>query len=103
MAMKFSISRFSFRWQIIFLGGLAALLFLAVLFATFVALSYTKSAVLEGERDHLWEVTRSLARAYGDKADFARQNNDIPPLEIPTAEYSVELLRHLTRIALQNA
>jgi len=103
LRIKLSISRLSFRWQIIFLGGLAALLFLAVLFAAFAALSYTKSAVLEGEKDHLWEVTRALARAYADKADFARQNNETPALEAPTAEYSVALLRHVTRIALQNA
>jgi signal transduction histidine kinase len=100
--MKLPTARLSFRWQIIFLGGLAALLFLSVLLAAFAALGYTKSAVLEGEKGRLWEVTGSLARAYADKADFARQNNQTPALEVPTAEYSVALLRHVTRFILQN-
>lgn len=101
--MKHTISRLSFRWQIILLGGLAALLFLAVLLAGILALTYTKSAVLEGEKRRLWEMTSALAVAYADKADFARQNNETPALEAPTAEYSVALLTHLSRIILQNS
>lgn len=101
--MKRTISHLSFRRQIILLGGLAALLFLAVLLAGFLALTYTKSAVLEGEKKHLWEMTSALAVAYADKANFARQNNETPALEAPTAEYSVALLRHLSRITLQNS
>ena len=97
------LSRLSFRWQITLLGALAVVLLLAVLIAIFAALHYTKSAVLNDETRHLSETTRSLAREYADKAEFAHQTGEAPPLENPAAESSREALTLLSRVVLQSA
>jgi len=102
MALTQALRRLSLRWQITLLGTLAAVLLLAVLLATVAALQFTKSAVLNGERRRLAEVTRELGREYSSKAQFAKQNNEAPPLENPGSEPSRSVLSLLSRVVLQN-
>lgn len=101
--MTQTLSRLSFRWQIILLGALAAVLLLAVLIAIFAALQYTKSAVLNGETRNLSETTRRLAREYAGKAEFVHQTGEALPLENPTSESSRQALTLLSRVVLQSA
>lgn len=103
MPPKLPLSRLSFRLQVLLLGGLVAILFLAVLFAAFAALRYTKSSVLSEEKKRLLATTRDLATEYSNKADFARSNNEAPPLENSSSEASNEVLALLSRVVLQNA
>jgi len=100
---RLPLSRLSFRRQITLLGTLVVVLFLAVLFATFATLRYTKSAVLNDEKKQLLQYTDNLAREYDDKADFSRQNNESPPLNNPSSASSREVLALLSRVVLQNA
>jgi len=103
MPPKLPLSRLSFRLQVLLLGGMVAILFLAVLFAAFAAFRYTKSSVLSEEKKRLLETTRDLAHEYSNKADFARGNNEVPPLENSSWEASNEILALLSRVVLQNA
>jgi signal transduction histidine kinase len=100
---RLPLSRLSFRWQILLLGTLVGVLFIAVLFAGFATLRYTKSAVLSGEKKQLLQLTQNLAREYEDKAEFSRQNHEATPLSNPTAASSREVLTLLARVILQNA
>ncbi|MGC2464170.1 MAG: ATP-binding protein [Candidatus Acidiferrum sp.] len=102
LVSKLPLSKLSFRWQIALLGTLVFVLFLSVLFAAFATLRYTKSAVLSGEKKHLIAITQNLAREYDDKAEFSRQNKELPPLNNPTAASSREVLTLLSRVVLQN-
>src|SRR5579864_1264275 len=99
---RLPLSKLSFRWQITLLGTLVFVLFLCVLFAAFATLRYTKSAVLGGETKQLIAVTQNLAREYDDKAEFSRQNNELPPLNNPATASSREVLALLSRVVLQN-
>lgn len=63
-----SLPKISFRRQIILLGVTASVLLIAVLCATFIALQYTKSAVLKDDQRQLAGITNSLVREYNDKA-----------------------------------
>src|SRR5580658_7150371 len=103
MPPKLPLSRLSFRLQVLLLGGLVAVLFLAVLFAAFAAFRYTKSSVLSEEKERLLETTRDLAHEYSNKADFARGNKEVPPLENSSLEASNEALALLSSVVLQNA
>lgn len=103
MPPKLPLSRLSFRSQVLLLGGLVAILFVAVLIASFAALRYTKSSVLSEEKKQLLETTRALAQEYSDKADFAHRNNEVPPLEDPSSDSSGSVLTLLSRVVLQNA
>jgi signal transduction histidine kinase len=102
LASILPLSRLSFRWQITVLGTLVVILFLAVLSATFGTLHYTKSAVLSAEKKQLLAATQNLAREYEDKAEFSRQNNELPPLNNPEAASSREVFALLTRVVLEN-
>lgn len=103
LVSRLPLSKLSFRWQIALLGTLVVVLFLSVLFAAFATLHYTKSAVLSGEKKQLISITQNLAREYDDKAEFSRQNKELPPLNNPSAASSREVLALLTRVVLQNA
>ena len=102
LVSRLPLSKLSFRWQITLLGTLVFVLFLSVLFAAFATLRYTKSAVLSGEKKQLISITQNLAREYDDKAEFSRQNKELPPLNNPTAASSREVLALLSRVVLQN-
>jgi signal transduction histidine kinase len=99
---KFSLSRLSFRWQVGLLGTLVVVLSLAVLLAIVATLSYTKSAVLSGEKKRLGETARNLAQEYEDRAHSARRNNQQPPLDNPDVGNSREVLALTSRLVLQN-
>lgn len=99
---RLPLSRLSFRWQITLLGTLVFVLFVAVLFATFATLHYTRSAVLSSEKKQLVETTQNLVREYKDKAEYSRQNSEPAPLEHPDTASSRELLALLSRVVLQN-
>lgn len=99
---RFPLSRLSFRWQIMLLGSIVLVLFLAVLFAAVATLRYTKSAVLTSEKKHLIQITQNLAREYEDKAEFSRQSNEPTPLNNPAAASSREVLILLARVVLQD-
>jgi signal transduction histidine kinase len=77
-------------------------LFIAVLFAGFATLRYTKSAVLSSEKKQLLQLTQNLAREYEGKAEFSRQNHEPTPLNNLSAASSREVLAFLTRVVLQN-
>jgi signal transduction histidine kinase len=102
LVSRLPLSKLSFRWQITLLGTLVFILFLSVLFASFATLQYTKSAVLSGEKKQLVAITQNLALEYDDKAEFSRQNNELPPLNNPTAASSREVIALLSRVVLQN-
>ena len=102
LSSRLPLSRLSFRWQIMLLGTLVFVLFIAVLFAGFATLRYTKSAVLSSEKKQLLQLTQNLAREYEDKAEFSRQNHEPTPLTNPSAASSREVLALLTRVVLQN-
>jgi len=85
------------------LGVTAAVLLLAVLCATFIALQYTKSAVLKDDQRHLTETTNSLVREYDEKAELARLNHKPEPLETTGTETSQDSLEDLSKAVLQNA
>lgn len=102
LVSRLPLSKLSFRWQITLLGTLVFVLFLSVLFAAYATLRYTKSAVLSGEEKRLISVTQNLAREYDDKAEFSRQNKELPPLNNPSAASSREVLALLSRVVLQN-
>jgi signal transduction histidine kinase len=70
---RLPLPRLSFRWQISLLGAMVAVLFIAVLIATLSALQYTKSAVLNNEKRHLFDAANDLARSYMDRAKSAGQ------------------------------
>jgi signal transduction histidine kinase len=103
VSSKLTLSRLSFRSQLLVLGGLVVVLFLTVLIATFAALRYTRYSVLSDEKKHLLETAGALAREYSDKADFAHRNSEVPPLDVPFAESSNGVLTLLSRVVLQNA
>jgi signal transduction histidine kinase len=100
---RLPLSRLSFRWQITVLGALVVILFLAVLSATFATLRYTKSAVLSAEKKGLIETAQNMAREYGDKAAFSRQNNEPPPLNNPGKASSREVFALMSRVVLENS
>ena len=102
MLSGISLSRLSFRWQITLLGTLSVILFLAVLAATFSALQYTKSSVLNDEKRYLSDAANALAREYADQAQPAPQNEVQPPLNF-TQGPSDGILRLLTRAVLRTA
>ncbi len=102
MAYRFPLSRLSFRWQVLLLGGMVVVLIGAVLFATFGAFRYTKSSVLADERRTLLGNAQDLARAYADRADFAHQNG-AAPLDSPADGVSSAELAMLTRMVLGKA
>lgn len=85
------------------LGIVAVALLLAVLFATFSALQYTKSAMLRDNEKQLSQTTDSLVREYTNKADVARLSNQPQLLENTGTEASKGTLTHLSRVVLQNA
>ena len=99
---RLPLSRLSFRWQITLLGTLVCILFVSVLFATFATLHYTKSAILGSEKKQVLQYTENLAREYEDKAEFSRQNRELPPLNNPSSASSREVLSLLNRVVLQN-
>lgn len=78
-------------------------LFLAVLLAIVATLRYTKTEILNTERKHLADATRSLAREYEDRADLAHRNNELPLLNRPDPRSAGEVLTLLSRVVLQNA
>lgn len=102
MLPRLPLSRISFRRQIILLGIVAVVLLLAVLFATFAALQYTKSAVLKDDQRQLSEMTNSLVREYTDKAEVARLSNEPQLLESAVTKPSQDALTKLSRMELQN-
>lgn len=102
MSPKLPLSRLSFRLQVLLLGGLVAVLLLAVLFSAFTALHYTRSSVLNDEKRHLLETTRALAQEYSDKAEFTRRNDGTPPLDKSSSESSNDVLAPVTSAVLQN-
>lgn len=99
---RLPLSRLSFRWQILLLGSIVFVLFVAVLFAAVATLRYTKFAVLTSEKKHLIQITQNLAREYEDKAEFSQQSNEPTPLSNPTAASSREVLILLARVVLQD-
>lgn len=99
---RLPLSRLSFRWQILLLGTLVFVLFVAVLFAGVATLRYTKSAVLSDEKKQLLQLAQNLAREYEEKAEFLRQNHEPTPLNNVSAASSREVLTLLTRLVLQN-
>ena len=97
------LSRISFRRQIMLLGILAAVLLVAVIFATFAALQYTRSAVLKDDQRHLAEITSSLAREYEDAARGAQRNHQPDILQTYDNQTSRDALTNLTVTVLKNA
>jgi signal transduction histidine kinase len=100
---RFSLSRVSFRWQIIVLATVAFALFLAVLFATLSALGYTRSAVLQGEESHLWTITNGLAQKYVRQAELTRNDGGVPALDAPSEQTSQQAMALLGRSVLGNS
>jgi hypothetical protein len=103
MPSRIALSRLSFRWQVTLLGTMVAILSLAVLLAIVATLRYTKSAVLNGEKERLTETARSLSQEYEDRAASARRNNQPALLESPNSSSSQELLALISHLVLQNA
>jgi len=84
------------------LGIVAVVLLLAVLFATFAALQYTRSAVLRDDQRHMREATNTLVREYNNRAEVDRLRNRQQLLRTAGAQASQVALTELTRVVLQN-
>ena len=102
MLTRIPLSRLSFGWQITILGTLSVILFLAVLIATFNALRYTNSSVLNDEKKHLSDAANALAREYADRAQPAPRNEAQPPLNFALGP-SDGILTLLTGAVLRTA
>lgn len=102
MLSPIPLSRLSFRWQITLLGTLSVILFLAVLVATFSALRYTKSSVLNDEKKHLSDAANALAREYVDRAQAAPSSEVKSPVNFDLG-LSDGTLTLLTRAVLRTA
>lgn len=101
MALRLSLSRLSFRWQITLLGVLIAVLLGAVLFAGLVASQYTRSAVLTDERKGLSQAAYELARAYSNRDALGQSGHELSPLKNSSAQSSQEILTPITHAVLQ--
>jgi signal transduction histidine kinase len=99
---RLALSRISFRRQILLLGIVAVVLLLAVIFASFAALQYTRSTVLRDEQRRLSEATSALVRAY-NKSEMDRTTKRPSLLESSRSQPSQEALTELSRGVLQNA
>jgi signal transduction histidine kinase len=97
------LSRLSFRLQVLTLGTLVGILFLAVLFAAFAALRFTKSSVLTDEQNHLLVTTRALAAEYSERAALASQKHEMSPLDDVSPQSSSGQLSVLSNVILQNS
>jgi len=82
MLTRLPLPRLSFRWQITLLGAVIVVLFIAVLIATLGALQYTKSAVLNNEKRHLFGAANDLARNYVDKARSASEARGLSSVDL---------------------
>jgi len=82
MLTRLPLPRLSFRWQITLLGAVIVVLFIAVLIATLGALQYTKSAVLNNEKRHLFGAANDLARNYLDKARSASEARGLSSVDL---------------------
>jgi signal transduction histidine kinase len=100
---RLAVSRISFRRQIMLLGIVAVVLLLAVLFATFAALHYTRSAVLRDDQRHLTEATGALVREYNNKAEVDGLSHRPQMLENADSQSSRDALTELSQTVLQNA
>src|SRR5665213_2277424 len=80
--MPTKLPKLSFRWQIILLGAVVVVLFIAVLIGTLGALQYTKSAVLNNEKHRLLEVAQVLARNYLEEAQSASHAHGLAGLDL---------------------
>lgn len=101
MLPKLALSRFSFRRQILLLGVVVVVLLLAVLFATFSALQYTRSAVLRDDQKRLAELTTALVQQYND-SPLSQSNNRLGLLENASAESSRNALADVAQTVLGN-
>jgi hypothetical protein len=99
MSTRISLPRLSFRWQIILLGTVVAVLFIAVLIGTLGALQYTKSAVLNNEKRRLSEAASDLARNYLEKAKSTSHARDLSSADLNAI--SEEAASELSRDTLQ--
>ena len=102
MRFRLPLSRISFRRQIMLLGVVAVVLLVAVLFATFAALQYTRSAVLKDDQRRLSRATSSLVMEYNKESEADRLKNKPQLLENAGAQPSQDALAALSRIVAQN-
>ncbi len=102
MWCRLPLSRLSFRRQISLLGIVAVVLLLAVLFATFAALQYTRSAVLKDDQRRLSYATSTLVREYSERAEVNRLKNKPELLDDLGNPSSQDALVALSRTVLQN-
>lgn len=100
MPSGFSLPKLSFRWQIILLGAVVFVLFIAVLMGTLGALQYTKSAVLSNEKRRLSEASNDLARDYMNKAKSASQARGLSSVDLNSIS-SREATSEISQSALQ--
>jgi signal transduction histidine kinase len=100
MPTRLPLPKLSFRWQIILLGAVTVVLFVAVLIATLGALQFTKSAVLNSEQRRLLEAANELARNYADKAKAASQARGLSFVDF-NAVFSAEEASEIAQGALQ--
>ena len=84
------------------LGVVAVVLLLAVLFATFTALQFTRSAVLRDDQRLLSDATNILARRYSERAETDLLKHGPQLLENADSQSSQDSLAALSRTALQN-
>lgn len=102
MFSRLPLRRISFRWQITLLCAVVLFLLAAVLTGSLSAFRYSRSSVLREEQKSLRDATDRLAREYTEKGEFAKRNNEVPPLANPNSAFSQEVLSLLSRVALQN-
>jgi signal transduction histidine kinase len=100
LSARLSFPRHSFRWQITLLGAVVVVLFVAVLMATLVALQYTKSAVLNGEKRRLIGAASALAGDFMDKARSASQKRRLSHADFGLVS-SPEAVSEISETALQ--
>jgi signal transduction histidine kinase len=100
LSPKVTFSRISFRRQIMLLGIVVAVLLVAVIFATFAALQYTRSAVLRDEQRRLDSATNTLAHSYSQTVQDRGANH--PSVLGETGGIDGGALSQLTHEVLRN-
>ena len=98
--MATRLPKISFRWQIILLGTVVVVLFIAVLIGTLGALQYTKSAVLNTEKRRLLESAQDLARNYVDESKIRNDKHAAADLS-SHEEASRQLIKDISTSSLQ--
>jgi signal transduction histidine kinase len=102
LSPKITFSRISFRRQIMLLGIVVAVLLVAVIFSTFAALQYTRSAVLRDDQRRLASATTLLIHEYSENKPHNQGMGSQSLIYNESGAVDETALLQMTRAALRN-